>query len=133
MVIPNITDTFERDRAIDELPQSASGKTIMTTEPKFIPNEAANITIDGIIKLKVRLVDYWQDILVEEHSGIWKTMFPCMVDTPWFEEKKIPFGGSRRNRQKRSLPSILPLALSSLRMGALRILPAVNMKKRKNV
>ncbi|MBS5842197.1 MAG: stage IV sporulation protein A [Clostridiales bacterium] len=90
LVIPNITDTFERDRAIDELPQSASGKTIMTTEPKFIPNEAANITIDGNIKLKVRLVDC-VGYLVEGALGHLENDVPRMVDTPWFEEK-IPFG-----------------------------------------
>lgn len=90
LVIPNITDTFERDRAIDELPQSASGKTIMTTEPKFIPNEAVNITIDGNINLKVRLVDC-VGYLVEGALGHLENDVPRMVDTPWFEEK-IPFG-----------------------------------------
>jgi len=90
LVIPNITDTFERDRAIDELPQSASGKTIMTTEPKFIPNEAANITIDGNINLRVRLVDC-VGYLVSGALGHLENDTPRMVDTPWFEEK-IPFG-----------------------------------------
>lgn len=90
LVIPNITDTFERDRAIDELPQSASGKTIMTTEPKFIPNEAANITIDGNISLRVRLVDC-VGYLVSGALGHLENDTPRMVDTPWFEEK-IPFG-----------------------------------------
>ena len=90
LVIPNITDTFERDRAIDELPQSASGKTIMTTEPKFIPNEAANITIDGNINLRVRLVDC-VGYLVSGALGHLENDVPRMVDTPWFEEK-IPFG-----------------------------------------
>ena len=90
LVIPNITDTFERDRAIDELPQSASGKTIMTTEPKFIPNEAANIVVDGNIKLKVRLVDC-VGYLVEAALGHLENDVPRMVDTPWYEDK-IPFG-----------------------------------------
>ena len=84
LVIPNITDTFERDRAIDELPQSASGKTIMTTEPKFIPNEAANITIDGNINLRVRLVDC-VGYLVSGALGHLENDVPRMVDTPWFE------------------------------------------------
>ena len=90
LVIPNISDNFERDRAIDELPQSASGKTIMTTEPKFIPNEAANITIGDHINLKVRLVDC-VGYLVEEALGHLENDVPRMVSTPWFEEK-IPFG-----------------------------------------
>lgn len=90
LVIPNISDNFERDRAIDELPQSASGKTIMTTEPKFIPNEAADITIGDHINLKVRLVDC-VGYLVEEALGHLENDVPRMVSTPWFEEK-IPFG-----------------------------------------
>ena len=52
LVIPNISDPYERERAVDELPQSAAGKTIMTTEPKFIPNEAAQITVGGNISLR---------------------------------------------------------------------------------
>ena len=57
LVIPNIDNEYKRERAQDELPQSASGRTIMTTEPKFIPNEAIEITIDNNLKLKTRLVD----------------------------------------------------------------------------
>ena len=90
LVIPNISDHFERDRAIDELPQSASGKTIMTTEPKFIPNEAAHIVIGDHIQLKVRLVDC-VGYLVEGALGHLENDMPRMVDTPWFDEK-IPFG-----------------------------------------
>ena len=56
-VLPNITDTYDRQRTLDELPQAASGKTVMTTEPKFVPNEAIEITIDNNLKLKTRLVD----------------------------------------------------------------------------
>ena len=68
----------------------SSGKTIMTTEPKFIPNEAANITIDGNISLRVRLVDC-VGYLVSGALGHLENDTPRMVDTPWFEEK-IPFG-----------------------------------------
>ena len=57
LVIPNISNDYKRERAQDELPQSAAGRTIMTTEPKFIPNEAVEITVGGNIKLKTRLVD----------------------------------------------------------------------------
>ena len=57
LVIPNIDNEFKKERAQDELPQSAAGKTIMTTEPKFIPNEAVEITVGNNIKLKTRLVD----------------------------------------------------------------------------
>ena len=57
LVIPNIDNEYKKNRAKDELPQSAGGKTIMTTEPKFVPNEAVEITIGENIKLKTRLVD----------------------------------------------------------------------------
>ncbi len=90
LVIPNISDSFERDRAIDELPQSAAGKTIMTTEPKFIPNEAAHIVVGDHIQLKVRLVDC-VGYLVQNALGHLENDMPRMVDTPWFDEK-IPFG-----------------------------------------
>lgn len=57
LVIPNIENSYKRERARDELPQSAAGRTIMTTEPKFVPNEAIEITIGENLKLKTRLVD----------------------------------------------------------------------------
>ena len=57
LVIPNIDNEFKKERAKDELPQSAGGRTIMTTEPKFVPNEAIGITVGENIKLNVRLVD----------------------------------------------------------------------------
>ena len=57
LVVPNIEDEYEKKRALDEIPQSAQGKTIMTTEPKFVPNEAIEITVGENLKLKTRLVD----------------------------------------------------------------------------
>ena len=57
LIIPNIEDEYEKKRALDEIPQSAAGKTIMTTEPKFVPNEAIDITIGDNLKLRTRLVD----------------------------------------------------------------------------
>ena len=57
LVIPHIKSEFMRERATDELPQSAAGKTIMTTEPKFIPEEAVTVELDGSAQAKVRLID----------------------------------------------------------------------------
>ncbi|MBR4030731.1 MAG: stage IV sporulation protein A, partial [Clostridia bacterium] len=57
LVLPNIADSYKKERAIDELPQSAGGRTIMTTEPKFIPNEAVGITLNDNVTLNVRLID----------------------------------------------------------------------------
>ena len=57
LVIPNIENVYQRERARDELPQSGSGRTIMTAEPKFVPEEAVEISPDGVSKLSVRLID----------------------------------------------------------------------------
>jgi stage IV sporulation protein A len=89
MVLPNITDPYDKERAKDELPQSAAGRTIMTTEPKFIPNEAVEIVVKENVKVRVRVVDcvgYTVDgaLGYEEEEG------PRMVLTPW-QDEEIPF------------------------------------------
>ncbi|GBG54953.1 stage IV sporulation protein A [Sporomusaceae bacterium FL31] len=89
MVLPNITDPYEKERAKDELPQSAAGKTIMTTEPKFIPNEAVEISIKDNVQVRVRVVDC-VGYSVEGALGYEEQDGPRMVLTPWFEEE-IPF------------------------------------------
>lgn len=89
LVIPNIQNTYKKERARDELPQSAAGKTIMTTEPKFVPNEAIEITIGDNLKLKTRLVDC-VGYLVDNALGYMEDDVPRMVKTPW-SEKEMPF------------------------------------------
>ncbi|MCI8273688.1 MAG: stage IV sporulation protein A [Clostridia bacterium] len=89
LVIPNIDNEYKKERAKDELPQSAGGRTIMTTEPKFVPNEAAEITIDKNLKLKARLVDC-VGYLVDNAIGYLEDDLPRMVKTPWSDEE-IPF------------------------------------------
>jgi len=89
LVIPNIENSYKRERARDELPQSAAGRTIMTTEPKFVPNEAIEITIGDNLKLKTRLVDC-VGYLVNNALGYMEAETPRMVKTPWYEEE-IPF------------------------------------------
>ena len=89
LVIPNIDNEFKKERAKDELPQSAGGKTIMTTEPKFVPNEAIEITLDNNLKFKTRLVDC-VGYLVDNAIGYLEDDMPRMVKTPWSEEE-IPF------------------------------------------
>ena len=89
LVIPNIKGEYKKERANDELPQSASGKTIMTTEPKFVPNEAVEITIDEKLKLKTRLVDC-VGYLVPNSIGYLEDDKPRMVKTPWLKDE-IPF------------------------------------------
>lgn len=89
LVIPNIENEYKKERATDELPQSASGRTIMTTEPKFVPNEAIEITINNNLKLRTRLVDC-VGYLVNNAIGYLEDDMPRMVKTPWSEEE-IPF------------------------------------------
>lgn len=88
LVLPNIADGYSRDRARDELPQSAAGKTVMTTEPKFIPDEAIPITVgDGT--LRVRMIDC-VGYIVPEALGAIENDRPRMVHTPWSDEP-VPF------------------------------------------
>ena len=89
LVIPNIDNEYKKERAKDELPQSAGGKTIMTTEPKFIPNEAVEITLNDNLKFKTRLVDC-VGYLVDNAIGYLEDDMPRMVKTPWSDEE-IPF------------------------------------------
>lgn len=89
LVIPNIDNDYKKERAKDELPQSSSGKTIMTTEPKFIPNEAIEINIDETLRLKTRLVDC-VGYLVPNSIGYLENDKPRMVKTPW-NDKEMPF------------------------------------------
>lgn len=89
LVLPNMTDEHSRARTRDELPQSASGKTIMTTEPKFVPKEAATICLDDDIAVKIRLIDC-VGYMVEGAAGHVENDTERMVKTPWFDTE-IPF------------------------------------------
>lgn len=89
LVLPNMENSYRKERAKDELPQSGAGKTIMTTEPKFIPNEAVELTLKDNAKFKVRLVDC-VGYLVKGALGHQENGKPRMVTTPWYE-KEIPF------------------------------------------
>lgn len=89
LMIPNIENPYDRERAKDELPQSGAGRTVMTTEPKFVPNEAVEITISPNLQVKMRLVDC-VGYRVEGALGYEEEDGPRMVSTPWFDEP-IPF------------------------------------------
>jgi stage IV sporulation protein A len=89
LVIPNISDPYAKERAKDELPQSAAGKTVMTTEPKFIPDEAVSIDIDDAADIKVRLVDC-VGYIVPDAMGVLEGDQVRMVRTPWSEDP-MPF------------------------------------------
>ena len=89
MVLPFMEDEHARVRAQDELPQSAGGKTITTTEPKFIPNEAANVMLSGEVPVSIRLIDC-VGYMVEGAAGHMEEDMERMVKTPWFDYE-IPF------------------------------------------
>ena len=84
LVIPGIADPYRRERARDELPQSGSGKTIMTSEPKFVPEEAVEISPDGTAKLRVRMIDS-VGYMVPGAVGADEDGVPRMVTTPWYD------------------------------------------------
>ena len=88
-VLPEMEDEHEKTRTRDELPQSAAGRTIMTTEPKFIPKEAAQVQLSEGISAKVRLIDC-VGYMVEGSEGHMEGAAERMVKTPWFDEE-IPF------------------------------------------
>ena len=88
LVLPNIEDEYEKKRCLDEMPQSAQGKTIMTTEPKFIPSNAAKINIEDF-SCNIRLVDC-VGYVIEGAKGYEDENGPRMRKTPWYDEQ-IPF------------------------------------------
>ncbi|MDO4995896.1 MAG: stage IV sporulation protein A [Bacilli bacterium] len=88
LIVPNIEDEYEKKRALDEIPQSAAGKTIMTTEPKFVPNNAAKIKIDDFT-CNIRLIDC-VGYMIDKAEGASDSNGPRMVKTPWYTEE-IPF------------------------------------------
>lgn len=89
LVLPNIENEYKRARALDELPQSAGGRTIMTTEPKFIPNEAVEVVLDDSARFNVRMIDC-VGYIVDGALGHIEDDLPRMVVSPWSEEP-MPF------------------------------------------
>lgn len=86
LVIPNIDNVYRKERARDELPQSGSGRTIMTAEPKFVPEEAVDIAMEGGANLSVRLIDC-VGYMVPGAAGQFEDDMPRMVTTPWFDHE----------------------------------------------
>ena len=100
MILPGITDPNERSRAVDELPQSSNGRTIMTTEPKFIPNEGVAVEFHGpggeAVHFKAKMIDC-VGYMVPGAIGHMEENENRMVKTPWFEEE-IPFVQAAEDR-----------------------------------
>lgn len=89
LVIPNVDNEYARMRTLDEMPQSADGRTVMTTEPKFVPNDAANITLPSGASFGVKLIDC-VGYIAEGALGLYEDGKPRMVKTPW-QEEPMPF------------------------------------------
>ena len=89
LVLPNIEDSYSKERARDEMPQSAAGRTVMTTEPKFVPDEAVTIKLDDMASMRVKMIDC-VGYVVDEALGTIENGQPRMVNTPW-QEEPMPF------------------------------------------
>src|SRR5690625_3408761 len=110
IVLPKIASDHDRVRTKDELPQSAAGKTIMTTEPKFVPNQAVTVNVEDGLDVNVRLVDC-VGYAVDGAQGFEDENGPRMIHTPWYEEA-IPFHdaaeiGTRKVIQEHSTIGII--------------------------
>jgi len=126
LVIPNIEDVHSRERAIDELPQSAAGRTIMTTEPKFIPKEAAEIALDDETKVKIRLIDC-VGYMVEGASGHIENEQERLVKTPWFDYE-IPFTQAAEIGTKKVINDHSTIGIVITTDGSFGELPRANYK-----
>ena len=89
VVLPNIENEYDRERTLDEIPQSAGGRTVMTTEPKFVPDEAVRIKMSDEVELNVKLIDC-VGYMVDGALGAEEEGMPRMIMTPWSEER-VPF------------------------------------------
>ena len=94
LIIPNITDADKRSRTVDELPQSAAGRTVMTTQPNFIPRQGVDVVIEGKHNLRIRMADC-VGYMIPGARGDAENGRPRMVKTPWFSQE-IPFEKAAR-------------------------------------
>ena len=122
LVLPNLENTYQRDRARDELPQSGSGRTIMTTEPKFVPEQAVEISPDGVSKLKVRLIDS-VGYLVPGAMGADEEGTPRMVMTPWAQEE-IPLAQAAEIGTKKVMEEHSSIGIVMTTDGSITDIPA---------
>ena len=122
LVLPHLENTYQRDRARDELPQSGSGRTIMTAEPKFVPEQAVEISPDGVSKLKVRLIDS-VGYLVPGAMGADEEGTPRMVMTPWAPEE-IPLAQAAEIGTKKVMEEHSSIGIVMTTDGSITDIPA---------
>ncbi len=124
LVIPNIDDPYCKERAKDELPQSGSGKTIMTSEPKFVPEEAVEISPDGTAKLRVRMIDS-VGYMVDGAVGAEEDGVPRMVTTPWYDHE-IPMTEAAELGTKKVMDEHCSIGLVVTTDGTVTDIPRVD-------
>ena len=124
LVIPNIADADKRTRAIDELPQSAAGRTVMTTQPNFIPRQGVNIVLGEKQNLKVRLVDC-VGYMVKGAQGDTEEGKPRMVKTPWFKQA-IPFEKAARIGTQKVINEHSTIGIAVTTDGSITDIPREN-------
>lgn len=124
LVLPNIANTYTRERAKDELPQSATGKTIMTTEPKFVPNEAVEISLGDHADVRVRMIDC-VGYLVPGAEGHMDGEQPRMVHTPW-SENAMPFREAAEMGTKKVITDHSTIGMVVTTDGSVTELPREN-------
>ena len=120
-VIPRIEDPYRAERARDELPQSGSGRTIMTSEPKFVPDEAVEISPDGKTSLRVRLIDS-VGYMVDGAMGAWEGDTPRMVTTPWYDHE-IPMSEAAEKGTKKVMEEHCSIGLVITTDGTVTDIP----------
>lgn len=123
LVIPNIESDYMRERAIDELPQSSGGKTIMTTEPKFIPEEAVQVNLDENVSMNVRMIDC-VGYIVPSSIGYIENEQPRMVMTPW-SEQELPFNMAAEIGTQRVITEHSSIGLVVTTDGSISDIPRV--------
>ena len=121
LVIPGIEDPYRKERARDELPQSGSGRTIMTSEPKFVPEEAVEISPDGTSRLRVRMIDS-VGYMVDGAVGAEEDGVPRMVTTPWFDTE-IPMTQAAELGTKKVLEDHCSIGLVVTTDGSITDIP----------
>lgn len=121
IVIPELSDPFRVERARDELPQCGSGKTIMTSEPKFVPEEAVEISPDGVTRLRVRMIDS-VGYLIPGAMGAEEEGSPRMVTTPWFDQE-IPMAQAAELGTKKVMEGHATLGLVVTTDGSITDIP----------
>ncbi len=126
LVLPNIVNEYDRERNFDELPQSANGKMVMTTQPKFIPSQAVKINVSDV-EMKVRLVDC-VGYMVDGAKGGEDEDIPRMVKTPWSDEE-MPFSEAAEIGTKKVITDHSTIAVMVTCDGSFSSLPRENYVK----